>query len=242
MVEMVIEPFIEIEPPDVSHLVTEDDAPVDNIPSEKQQRLLVEPLYSSWLSHMPFLAAANVAIYSSVSKPALVPDVFLSLDVQVADDFWAKEHRSYFVWEFGKPPDVVIEIVSNTKGGEASVKVREYARLGIPYYAIYDPQRFVQRADLAVYELRGGVYIPKRDASFRAVDLGLTLWQGVFEGKQDTWLRWCDLQGIVIPTGAERAEGERMRAEGEWMRAEREYQRAERLAAKLRELGVDYDV
>jgi len=31
---------------DISHLVIEDDTPVDNFQSAKQQRLLVEPLYS----------------------------------------------------------------------------------------------------------------------------------------------------------------------------------------------------
>ena len=34
--------------PDIQNLVTEGDTPVDNMPSEKQQRLLTEPLYSSW--------------------------------------------------------------------------------------------------------------------------------------------------------------------------------------------------
>jgi hypothetical protein len=33
---------------EVDEIVTEDEAPVDNIFSEKQQRLLAEPLYSSW--------------------------------------------------------------------------------------------------------------------------------------------------------------------------------------------------
>ena len=32
---------------DISHIVIEDDTPMDNFQSEKQQRLLVEPLYSS---------------------------------------------------------------------------------------------------------------------------------------------------------------------------------------------------
>ena len=32
---------------DISHLVIEDDTPVDNFQSEEQQRLLVEPVYSS---------------------------------------------------------------------------------------------------------------------------------------------------------------------------------------------------
>lgn len=36
----------EIHELDISHIVIEDDTPVDNIQSE-QQRLLVEPLYSS---------------------------------------------------------------------------------------------------------------------------------------------------------------------------------------------------
>jgi hypothetical protein len=49
--------------PNVDHLVTEDDTPVDNIFSEKQQRLLTEPLYSSWGmagERRPFVAMANV--------------------------------------------------------------------------------------------------------------------------------------------------------------------------------------
>ena len=35
-------------PPEFEALITEDDTPVDNLPSEKQQRLLTEPLYSRW--------------------------------------------------------------------------------------------------------------------------------------------------------------------------------------------------
>jgi hypothetical protein len=47
---------------DISHLVTENDTPVDNFPSE-EQRLLVEPLYSSKALPAPFLAAANVGLF-----------------------------------------------------------------------------------------------------------------------------------------------------------------------------------
>jgi hypothetical protein len=45
---------------DISHLIIEDDTPVDNFQSEVQQRLLVEPIYSSQALPLPFLAAANV--------------------------------------------------------------------------------------------------------------------------------------------------------------------------------------
>ena len=43
--------------------------------------------------------------------------MFLSLDVTVAQDWW-REHYPYIVWEFGKTPDLVLEIVSDTEGGE----------------------------------------------------------------------------------------------------------------------------
>ncbi|MEJ7710038.1 MAG: hypothetical protein WKF84_09295 [Pyrinomonadaceae bacterium] len=87
--------------------------------------MLTEILYSSWpgptsgseaSERRVFLAAANVGLFPSVHQPPLVPDVFLSLDVEVADDWYEKSHRSYFFWEFGKAPEVVIEIVSNRKG------------------------------------------------------------------------------------------------------------------------------
>lgn len=66
---------------DISHLVIEDDTPVDNFQSEKQQRLLVEPLYSSKALPMPFLAAANVGLFYKLKGEPIVPDVLLSLGV-----------------------------------------------------------------------------------------------------------------------------------------------------------------
>jgi hypothetical protein len=93
------------------------------------------------------------------------------------------------------------------------------------------------------------------------------LWEGTFEGKHDTWLRWTDARGVLVPTGKERAEQEyqraeherqraeqahqraeqeyqraeqaHQRAEQERQRAEQERQRAERLAALLRRAGLD---
>ena len=110
--------------PDANSLVTEDDTPVDNFASEKQQRLLVCSLYSSW-QEQTFLAAANVGVFHTDGQPAIVPDVFLSFDVQVPENWWDKQNRSYLVWKFGKPPEVVIEIVSNKVGDELGNKLKE---------------------------------------------------------------------------------------------------------------------
>lgn len=221
--------------PDVSHLVTEDDEPLDNLPSEKQQRLLTETLYSSWngaSNAQGFLIAANVGLYPSSKQPPIVPDVFLSLDVQVAENWWEKRHRSYFFWEFGKPPEVVIEIVSYREGNETGRKLLDYARMRVIYYVIFDPTQQLGGEILQMYELRGRQYVPMNEQWLTEVELGLSLWTGVYEGKRDIWVRWCDAEGNVIPTGAERAEQEREAKEAA-------IQRAERLAAQLRALGVE---
>ncbi len=47
---------------------------MDNFQSEKQQRLLVEPLYSSWSPGIPFIAAANVRLFYALKQDPLVPD------------------------------------------------------------------------------------------------------------------------------------------------------------------------
>lgn len=233
--------------PDISHLITEDDTPVDNLFSAKQQRLLVEPLYTGWENPEPFLADANVGVFASVYEPPLVPDMFLSLGVQAPrEDVWKKENRSYFLWMYGKPPDAVVEVVSNRAGGEGKRKVNAYARMGIPYYAIYDPQRAIQAQSLVIYELRGGKYVARSDNRLPEVGLSLQLWDSDYEDMAAVWLRWATLDGVLIPTGAELAEfqrhladEQRHLAEEQHQLAEQQRERAEKLAARLRELGID---
>ncbi len=242
-----------IKRPDVSHLITETEEPVDNITSEKQMRLLTESLYSSRSEitdeqgqPRPFAVFANVGLYFGLHEAHLVPDVMLSFDVQVPDDTSEQEHRTYLSWEYGKVPDVVIEIVSNRRGNEGGSKMRDYARGRIQYYVIYDPDAWLSEEVLRVYELQGSRYVRRADFQLPDTRLALNLWQGEYEGNRRSWLRWCDAEGNLIPTGEERAEREKERAEREKERAERERERANtaeekaaRLAAKLRELGLD---
>ncbi|MDF5733801.1 MAG: Uma2 family endonuclease [Rhizonema sp. PD38] len=216
--------------PDANKLITEDDTPVDNFGSEKQQRLLVGILYSS-LQEQTILAAANVGIYHTDGEPAIVPDVFLSFDVQVPENWWEKQNRCYMVWRFGKPPEVVIEIVSNKEGDELGKKLRIYEQMRVSYYIVYDPTQQLGQV-LRVYELRGRRYFETQETWLEQVGLGVTLWEGEFEGRHDVWLRWCYQDGTVLLTGDERA----TQAEQRVTQAE---QREKLLAEQLRAMGID---
>jgi Uma2 family endonuclease len=256
---------------EMENLVTEDDTPVDNILSEKQQRLLTEPLYSTWVGpeghapeHRGFLALANVGLFYALRQPPLVPDMMLALDVPgLGPDLSQKGNCSYFVWvQDGKSPAVVVEIVSNQEGGEDGEKLRKYEAMGIPYYVIFDPWRLLSDRMLRIYQFAGASqgYIEQVGGLLDAVGLGLSLWQGEYEGTETLWLRWTDREGRLIPTGAEwarqerqraeesarqadqerqQADQERQRADQERQRATEAEQRAERLAARLRELGIE---
>ncbi|RFC48834.1 MAG: putative restriction endonuclease [Verrucomicrobia bacterium] len=254
--------------PDTSHLITETEEPVDNLFSEKQMRLLTESLYASWEPGRPFWVAANVGLYEALNAKAVVPDVFLSMDTtsEQAKEFGSK---CYFFWDHGKPPEVVIEIVSNADGGELDRKLARYAKLHVNHYVVFDPFGCLSSEVLQAYVLCAGSYEkrPRAEAFSTVAGLQLRLWTGVYEGQTDRWLRWADDEGEIIPTGAERAkveaarakaEAERAKAEAarakaeaarataeaeradaEMARADSAARRAEALAARLRELGVD---
>jgi Uma2 family endonuclease len=241
---------------DISHLVTEDDTPVDNFQSAQQERLLVEPLYSSVILPPPYIADANVGLFYKLKGEPIVPDALLSLGVQRAEDYSQKQNRSYFVWELGKVPEVCVEIVSNAEGNELilSKKAQKegtklckkdiYAQIGVPYYVVFDPLLQIQGelemngallrvwmiSPIGYQELTPaeGIRAIAQPVWLEAVGLGLTLWEGQYEDEVTRlWLRWCDQSGKVIPTGAEGQAIERQRAEAERQRAETERQRAE---------------
>jgi Uma2 family endonuclease len=256
--------------PDISHLVIEDDTPVDNFQSAQQQRLLVEPLYSSQALPLPFIAEANVGLFYKLKGEPVVPNVFVSLGVQRAEDFSERRDRSYFVWEFGKVPEVCIEIVSNQEGNEVSLSRKAqqdgktqskqdiYAQIGVPYYVVFDPLQQIQRetemngALLRVWSISplgytelttpSGVTGVGQAVWLERVGVGLTLWEGEFEEPVSRlWLRWCDRDGEIIPTGAERASFAETNAQRAEAKAQQAEAKAQRLAERLRELGINPD-
>lgn len=187
-----------------------------------------------------------MGLFFAIHAPPLVPDVLVSLDVTLPEEPHQKEHRSYFIWEYGKPPDVVVEVVSNRVGKELGNKLLDYARLGISYYVVYDPEGHISARPLRVFGRLPSGYAELNDFWLESVGLGVTLWEGEFETMQQTWLRWVDHSGALIATGEEHAAAEYARAESAEQRAASAEQRAASaeqrvaaLAAKLKELGID---
>ena len=204
---------------DYNRFITEDDEPVDNLFSERQQRLLPESLYASWNRDKPFLASSNVGIYEKNPTTPIVPDMFLSLDVTPAKDIWEKKHRCYFISIFGKPPELVIEIVSNKVGQEKKTKRMRYQKMGVKYYVIYDPGLHIFKTTLHAYQLIDQAYVAfsKKDIQnkrlwFDDLNIGLTIQKGKYEELNAEWLRWYDSGGNILKTGKEKAEDEKEKA------------------------------
>ena len=235
-------PYERPDEPEIDHLITEDDEPLDNLPSERQARLLVDSLYAGgWQGPppaedgrpRPFLAAANVGLFATPYESPIVPDALVSLDVVPQAPIWEKKNRSYFIWVFGKAPELVLEIVSNREGDELGDKLLRYARMRITYYVVHDPARHLGGPTLHTFGLRDGRYAPI-DPWFPALGLGVREQEGEFEGMRARWLRWHTKDGAVLPTGGERADVEKRRADT----AEAH---AARLRERLRAAGIDPD-
>lgn len=216
--------------PDTSLLVTSDDTPVDNRHIEKLQRLLADSLTNSWQAPggKPFEAMVNVGLFYTPA-PAIVPDLMVCIDMPKAN-LEEPDHRSFFVWIVGKVPDLIVEMVSDKRGGEDGEKMKKYARFGVRYYVIYDPQNHLEGGVLRVFELTVNGYKSIDPTWIEPLGLGLTFHFGEFEGFEREWLRWCDKDGHVLLTGGERAQIAEEDVEREKQNAERE--KADRLIAE----------
>jgi len=245
----------------VIQLPTQDELPCDDgVPMETQRHkmqmdLLIEAL-SPWLEERDNgYIGGNMFIYYSAAQlknqDFKGPDFFAVLDVSKA------ERKSWVVWEEGKTPDVVIELLSDsTANDDKTVKKEIYqSRMRVPEYFWYDP---FNSEDFAGFRLSGTVYQPltldEQGRYFcQSLQLYLVTWEGSYRGVRTTWLRWADLAGNLLPTGEElvqqaqvearQAQAQLQQAQTELEEAQTEAQQAQaeknKLAAKLREIGID---
>lgn len=209
--------------PSVEHIVVDDGAPVDSIYAEKQMRLLITTLYTSWKTDRKFVAFSNVGLFYGIDVPPIVPNVMVSVDVSMPTDLSQKINQAYFVWKYCKPPEVAIEIVSNEEAETTDEKLRRYANCRVSNVFIYNPEQQLNHEPLQAFILDGHRYreLPAANKYFTdSIGLGLEIWKGSIEKWDDTWLRWVDSDGVLLATGVEREQQLSQLIELESQRAE----------------------
>ncbi|MDB9313895.1 Uma2 family endonuclease [Spirulina sp. CS-785/01] len=226
------------------------DDPVENIQQPALAAALTDALGANGLIQPSILIAANFGLVATINGKTIVkaPDWCYIPQVQPVTEGVIR--RSYTPHVEGSPVAVVMEFLSDTEGGELSVRsTPPYGKLyfyehilQVPTYVTYDP--YVGR--LEVRYLEEGQYQlgqPNENGQYwiPELELFLGLWRGERLGQTINWLRWWESDGTLLLWSSEQTEEERQRAEEERQRAEEERQRAEKLAAKLRELGVNPD-
>jgi Uma2 family endonuclease len=220
--------------PTADELPCSDDTPVDNELQELIPSLLKSILRMLWEERMDWFFGIDMAIYSDPEQPPIVPDGFLSLNVERVFD--ENLRLSYTLWEEEVPPILVLEVVSTKPGGEYTTKLQEYARLGVLYYVIYNPKRR-RNARLEIYKLDNSTYELQTTNPVWMPEIGLGIGseRAGYDGLTREWLYWYDENDRRYPTPYERAKLETQRANAE-------SQRADRLAAQLRALGIEPEV
>ncbi len=234
--------------PKSDELIFDDGIPMEIERHRYQIELLISPLKIQFEDRNMFVGG-NMFVYFSPNQVKTHdyrgPDFFIVLDVP------KKERKGWVVWEEGKVPDVIIEIISDTtEKTDKKDKLDIYQNmLRVPEYYWYHPFT----GELAGFRLKRGVYqeiaADKQDRlKSKELNLLLTRWQGSYEQINALWLRWMTTDGYLLPTHEDLKTRERIRAdqaENQTKQAEKiakqEQKKADRLAKKLKDLGIDID-
>ena len=211
--------------PDELRLPFEEDEPV---PQNTQQVVAIEDgfggLRERWRGRRDVFVGSDQFIHwdraynsqTNPENPPVAPDVYVAFGV-------ANRHRlSYVVWEEGKPPDFVLEVVSpSSRRQDREEKRVRYAKMGVPEFFWYDPAPRRQPA-LAGFELQGDTYAPLREETVAdgvvgipSKVLGLCLCiRAPGPDPLDVSLCWYDpATGEFLPTRHELADDKRRLAE-----------------------------
>ncbi len=210
--------------------------PVDNINQPALAAALTESLQLAGKLPETALTPTNYGICATINGKIVVkaPDWAYIPHINVAR---SQVVRSYTPRLQGEIPALVLEFLSDTDGGEYSVKETYppgkffyYEQiLQLPNYGIFDLETGIlelyrlgesRRYRLEPANAQGRFWIPE-------MQLFLGVWQGNRENRQGNWLRWWDEEGNLLLWGTEQIEQERQRTEQERQQAEQERQRAE---------------
>ena len=184
--------------PSSDELIDSDDFPVDNEDQNFVPNVLLFLLKYAWERRTDWFFAINMGVYHTTGahpRVPVVPDGFLSLGVERRKG--GKSRKSYVLWEEnGIPPILTLEVVSQTPGGEYDDKLAIYAKLGVLYAIVYNPQFWRRDGHLPfeVYKLVEGAYALQVGEPFWMPEIGLGLGRCV---PDDPILSWYMRDGGI---------------------------------------------
>jgi len=256
--------------PTAEDLPSSDETPVDNQLQNDIPNLLLSLLAELWANRDDWYFGVDMGIYYNPEEPAIVPDGFLSIGVK--HDTGERGRLSYVLWEEKNiMPILALEVVSEKYNSEYEDKLADYQKLGILYYAIYNPLsgrrgRFKQRQRLEVYRLISGKYelleMENNRVWLPEIQLALGYEKGEHIAWYREWLYWYPASGDRYLTANERAINAEMIANQERLIAHQERlaanqqrlianqervakqeaeRKVERLAERLKMLGINPD-
>lgn len=143
-------------------------------------------------------------------RTPVISDSFLSIGVERRKR--GKSRPSYVVWEEknNTVPIFVLEMVSHTYGREYDEKIEIYAKLGVLYYLIYNPEFWKRdkHTPFEMYRLVEGTYQLQRGEPFWMPEIDLGIGRKEYKSGVDEreMLCWYDRSGNPYPTSQDTAE------------------------------------
>jgi Uma2 family endonuclease len=236
--------------PTSDELPDSDDLPVDNELQTLVPNFLRFILSFVWSTRLDWFFGVNMGVYHTTGinlRVPVVPDGFLSLGI---DRLLAKREgklrKSYVVWEEKNiVPILALEVVSQTPGDEYDEKMEIYAKLGVLYYLIYNPDHWLRdrHEPFEMYRLVDGKYQRRIGEPFWMPEVGLGIGRawGNHDRIEREWLYWYDERGNRYLSPEEQTLEAQQQALEAQQRALETQNRNQQLEEILRSLGVDPD-
>lgn len=218
------------------------DDPVESILQPLLAAALTEALDLAGLITTTMLIATNMAITTKINGETVVkaPDWFLVSHANPVEKGIIR--RSYTPHREGEIPAVVMEFLSETDGGEYSLRPEPpYGKMWFyeqiikaPLYIIFAP--YSGKLEVRQLNVEGKYELQSLDENQRfwleSLNLYLGVWYGTRLGETAYWLRWWDKDGNLLLWGSELIQREKKRAD----EAELEIARLKQL---LKQSGLD---
>ncbi|MGJ3252508.1 MAG: Uma2 family endonuclease [Elainellaceae cyanobacterium] len=238
-----------------SHQITwsalPDDFPLPDDPVENEDHPPLANALTQSLSAVPALLhdaliTSNFSLCAGIDGRTIckAPDWMYVKPVEPK----SKPRRSYTPHAEGPIPLIVMEFLCETDGGEYSMESGQkigkwffYERvIQAPYYVIFAPAS----GELEVYHLEEKLYQKQTPDAHNQywidyLDLSLGIWDGQRDTRTGRWLRWWNVDGIMLPLPEERARQAENRAQEAEAALEQERQEKEALLEKLRAAGLE---